>query len=218
RDAALPPAPPVCFPAHVTSPVVRTHGGNENQAAAVIAWPTGGGVDGIAESRRLDVLAQVFSDRLFERLRQAAGASYSPNVASSWPVGMAGGGRLVAIGQVAPEKVAFFFQTARAIAAELVAKPIEADELERLLGPMRQALIRASTSNQFWMRLMAGAAFDPRRAAATANLGTDFGSITPAQLQQVAAKYLRPDRDWTMEVLPKGVAAKTGVPTDAVGG
>lgn len=211
RDATLPPAPPVRFPAHVTTPVVRTHSGNANQAAAVIAWPTGGGVAGIAESRRLDVLAQVFSDRLFERLRQAAGASYSPNVASSWPVGMPSGGRLVAIGQVAPDKVGFFFQTARAIAAELVAKPIEADELERLLGPMRQSLIRASTANQFWMRLMAGAAYDPARATATANLGSDFGSIAPAQLQAVAAKYLRPDKDWTMEVLPKDVAAKMGV-------
>ena len=63
----------VRFPAHDATPVVRTHLGDDNQAAAVIAWPTGGGIDGIAESRRLDVLAAVFSDRLFERLRQAAG-------------------------------------------------------------------------------------------------------------------------------------------------
>ncbi len=218
RDTALPPAPPVRFPAHVTTPVVRTHAGNANQAAAVIAWPTGGGSAGIAESRRLDVLAQVFSDRLFERLRQAAGASYSPNVSSSWPIGMSAGGRLVAIGQVTPDKVDFFFQTARAIAAELVAKPIEADEFKRIMGSMAQSLSRASTSNQFWMRLMAGAAYDPARATATANLGRDFGSITPEQLQAVAAKYLRPERDWTMEVLPKEVAAKTAGGAAAKGG
>ncbi|PMW91673.1 hypothetical protein C1X59_30140, partial [Pseudomonas sp. FW215-R2] len=59
---ALPPravptgvvVPPVRFPAHNLQPVVRTHDGPDNQAAAVIAWPTGGGVAGATESRRLD--------------------------------------------------------------------------------------------------------------------------------------------------------------------
>ena len=210
RPAVALTPPPVRFPAHVDTPVVRTHAGDDNQAAAVIAWPTGGGAAGYSESRRLDVLAAVFSDRLFERLRQAAGASYSPNVSSSWPVGLASGGRLLAIGQVAPDKVPFFFQTARTIAAELVSTPIGKDELQRIMLPMAQYLIRASTANQFWLRQLSGASNDPGRIAATQALGSDFASITPAQLQQVAAKYLRPDRDWTMEVVPKSVAAKLG--------
>lgn len=201
---------PVRFPAHVVTPVVRTHGGDDNQAAAVIAWPTGGGVGGSSESRRLDVLAAVFSDRLFERLRQAAGASYSPNVQSSWPVGLASGGRLIAIGQVSPDKVPFFFQTARTIAGELASTPIGKDELQRIMLPMAQYLIRASTANQFWLRQLAGASTDPRRIDAVKAIGKDFSSITPEQLQTVAAKYLRPDRDWTMEVVPKSVAAKLG--------
>ncbi len=75
RAAAVATVPPVRFPAHVTTPVVRTHAGPDNQAAAVIAWPTGGGSAGMSDSRRLDVLAAVFSDRLFDRLRSEAGAS-----------------------------------------------------------------------------------------------------------------------------------------------
>jgi len=35
--------------------------------------------------------------------------------------------------------------------------------------------------------------------------------VTAADLQAVAAKYLRPDKDWTMEVVPKAVAAKEGL-------
>ncbi len=210
RAAVAATPPPVRFPAHDVAPVVRTHAGDDNQAAAVIAWPTGGGSAGFSESRRLDVLAAVFSDRLFEWLRQAAGASYSPNVSSSWPVGLSSGGRLIAIGQVAPDKVPFFFQTARQIAAELVSTPIGKDELQRIMLPMAQYLIRASTANQFWLRQLSGASTDPRRIEATKAIGSDFASITPEQLQQVAAKYLRPDRDWTMEVVPKSVAAKMG--------
>ena len=199
------PAPPVRFPAHVDTPVMRQHDGAVNQAVAVIAWPTGAGIDDIRDSRRLDVLAQIFSDRLFEKLRQADGASYSPNVSSSWPIGLPGGGRLLAIGQVAPANVPLFFTTARAIAADLVANPIGQDELARIMGPMRQVLLRASTGNPFWLQLMAGATFDPRRIDATRSIAKDFLAITPADLQATAVKYLVPAHDWTMAVVPKPV-------------
>lgn len=204
RAAAAPTPPPIRFPAHNGSPVVRTHDGPDTQAAAVIAWPTGSGIDAVKEARQLDVLAQIFGDRLFERLRSAAGASYSPNVASRWPIGAPGGGRLMAVGQVSPDKVGFFFQLSREIAADLAANPVGADELKRLLVPMGQNFLRAATGNLFWMRQLAGATYDPRRVQATIDIAPDLLGVTPATLQAVAAKYLRPDRDWTMAVLPKG--------------
>jgi len=203
RKVDASPAPLVRFPAHVATPVVRTHGGPADQAAAVIAWPTGGGAGDDRIRNRLDVLAQVFSDRLFDRLRSQAGASYSPQVGSQWPLGLPGGGRMIAIGMVAPDKVDFFLSTARAIAADLAAHPIDADELQRIKRPMAQRLMRMSSGNQFWMQRLAGASYDPRRIEATQRLAQDFVSIGPADIQAVAAKYLRPDTDWTLEVLPR---------------
>ena len=207
RRAGAATAPAVRFPAHTPTPVTLTHSGPANQAVAVIAWPTGGGVDGISDSRRLDVLAQVFSDRLFERLRQTAGASYSPSVGSQWPLGSPTGGRMLAIGQVTPDKVDYFFQLSREIAADLVANPLTPEELQRILRPMLQYIVRASSGNQFWLQQMGGAAFDQRRVEATRKLAEDFVSITPQQLQAVAAKYLKPERDWTLRVLPRGGGA-----------
>jgi zinc protease len=194
---------PIHFPAHNTSPVIRYHDGPATQAAAVIAWPTGGGMAGIRDSRRLDVLAQVFSDRLFERLRNDAGASYTPNVGSQWPIGLDGGGRLLAIGQVAPDKVDFFFRLSREIAADLVAHPVTDDELRRVLAPMAQAYLRASTSGLFWLRQLGGASADPRRYDAARTIASDLVSINPAVLQETARRYLRADQDWTMAVLPR---------------
>jgi len=205
-------APPIRFPAHNLTPEIRTHGGLDNQAAAVIAWPTGGGIEGIADSRRLDVLAAIFSDRLFDRLRSEAGASYSPNVSSNWPVGLSGGGRLMAIGQVAPANLPLFFRFSREIAADLVANPVSDDELKRTIGPMTQALIRQSTGNQFWMNQLEGATYDPRRIDAFRRVLSDYTGMTAADIQATARKYLRPDTDWTMEVVPKSatgaIAAK----------
>lgn len=207
---ALPPRvdtttapPPVRFPAHVASPVLRYHNGPDNQASAVIAWPTGAGLTDIAEARRLDVLAQVFSDRLFEQMRQAEGASYSPGVASSWPRGLPGGGRLMAVSQVAPANVPLFFSLARKIAADLAKTPVTADELERVKGPLQQSYARAATSSLFWLREMSGGTFDERRIDAVRRLGRDFGEVTPQVLQATAAKYLVPEKDWTLAVLPR---------------
>ncbi|MBX9861003.1 MAG: insulinase family protein [Sphingomonas sp.] len=210
RTASTTPPPPIAFPAHVTTPVMRTHDGPANQAVAVIAWPTGGGIDAITDSRRLDLLAQVFSDRLFDRLRSEAGASYSPNVSSSWPVGLSSGGRVIAIGQVPPDKVAFFFKLAREIAADLAAKPIDADELKRAVVPYMQLISRTSTGNTFWFSQLEGATYDERRIAAIRTLSRDVAQTTPAILQATAQKYLRPEADWTMAVVPKAAAKPAG--------
>jgi zinc protease len=211
RIASAAAVPPIRFPDHNLTPVVRTHSGQENQAVALIAWPTGGGVDGVAEGRKLDVLAQVFSDRLFDRLRTESGASYSPSVSSDWPIGSASGGKMLALGQVPPDKTELFFRLAREIAADLVKNPISDDELQRVKAPMEQYVLRASTGNTFWLNLLSGASFDPRRIDAARRIIYDYRAITAADLQTVAVKYLRPDKDWTMEVVPKSVAAKAGL-------
>lgn len=202
--------PPVGFPAHVAAPVVETHGGAPDQAVAVIAWPTGGGIDEITESRRLDVLAAIFNDRLFDRLRLAAGASYSPSVSSSWPIGSTGGGRLIAIGQVPPDRLNFFFSLAREIAADLVRTPVGADELQRTLLPMMQSMLRQATGDQFWMAQLAGAGVDQRLVTAFSQMFRVLPAITPADLQATARRYLRPDLDWTLEVVPRVSVAAAG--------
>jgi zinc protease len=208
RAAPTRAAPPVRFPAHNVAPMILTHGGPETQAAAVIVWPTGGGVERASDSNALDVLAAVFSDRLFDRLRSEAGASYSPSVQSQWPEGLASGGRLFAIGQVAPSNVGLFFKMSREIAADLVAKPIGDDELQRTLTPLKELILRQATGNTFWLNQLQGGTYDPRRVEALRNMFRGIGSMTAAQLQQIAAKYLRPEADWTMAVLPRGKDGK----------
>lgn len=214
------PAGPVAnpttrFPAHVAQPVRRTHTGTDTQAAAVIAWPTGGGSAGIAEARKLEVLSAVFRDRLLDKLRSSAGISYTPNVASSWPVGMTGGGRIMAVGMVPPDKTGFFFELARGIAADLVARPIDTDELRRALVPVVQLVARMSTGNTFWLEQTEGGLGDQKRLDAVATIAPDFTSVTPADVQALAVKYLRPEADWSMVVVPEKAAASPTAPTAA---
>lgn len=199
--------PNVVFPAHNATPVVLRHTGQPDQAAAVIAWSAGGGADNIAESRKLEILAAVMRDRILDRIRSAEGASYSPTVISQWPVGQAGGGRIMALTLIPPDRTELFFRVSREIAADLVAKSLDADELRRALVPTAQMVVRRSSGNPFWMQQTEGGTRDPRRLAAIPGLARDYGATTPQEIQALAAKYLAPGKDWSLVVLPEAKAA-----------
>ena len=185
-------------------PLIRTHTGPADQAIAVLAWSTAGGSDEIYESRKLDILAAIFNDRMFDQLREAEGASYSPNVSSNWPEQMPGGGNFLVTSQVKPNGVDRFFVLSRQIAADLASKPVTADELARSVGPMKQLIARASTGNNFWLSQLSGASTDPRRLQAVATLTSDYERITPAELQATAKRWLVPGKSFAMAVVPKG--------------
>lgn len=192
------------FPAHNARPVILRHTGDADQAAAVIAWPTGAGLANAREGRQLEILAQIINDRLFERLRAAEGVAYSPGAQADWPMGFdRGRGYILAMSQLKPGSSDYFFTLVREIAADLAARPVSADELQRVLAPMRQALSRASTGNAYWMDQMEGAAFDRRHVAAMTSLPRDLLSVSPEQLRALAAKYLVDKKSYSVAVVPQ---------------
>lgn len=206
------------FPQADSGPVVLTHRGDANQAAAVIAWPSGGGVEALRESRQLEILTQLFNNRLMDEMRERAGASYAPQVTSSWPVDLAGGGRIAAIAQVAPEDVPTFFAAADAIAEDLVTNPPTQAELQRVTEPLRQLISRASTGNTFWLYQLEGASTDPRRVAMLRSILADYSQTTPERMQALARRYLSLREGFRIAVIPEGQELATRVPSDVPGG
>ncbi len=184
--------------------VIRQHRGDANQAAAVMAWPTGGGVGELPESRQLEILTSLFTNRLVDAMRERAGASYSPNVSTSWPIDLADGGRIMALAQLKPEDVPVFFSAADAIAKDLAANPPSEDELNRATEPLRQLVRRAMTGNTFWLFQMEGSSRDPRRLLALRTLLTDYSVTTPERMQALAQKYLASREGWKLAVIPEG--------------
>lgn len=204
--AALPAALDVRFPAPTKTPVRLTHRGSSDQAAAVMAWPTGGGMAGISEGRQLEILASVFRDRLFEKFRAEQAASYSPDMASNWPEDFADSGYLMAYTQVKPADVNRFFAFADAVAADLVANPVSADELQRAVEPTKQAIERAASGNTFWLNQLKGATYEPERFAALGRLYGDYNTVTPELLQTLAKRYFVKDKAWKLVVEPQSAS------------
>lgn len=197
----------VDFPAANTTPLKITHRGPADQAAAVMAWPTGGGMAGVSEGRQLEILAAVFRDRLFEKFRAEQAASYSPDMAANWPKDFAKGGYLMAYTQVKPGDVDRFFAFADEVAADLSANPVSADELQRAVEPMKQAIERAASGNTFWLNQLKGATYEPARFTALGTLYSDYTGVTPTILQALAKRYFVKDKAWKLVVAPQGAGA-----------
>lgn len=191
---------------------VLHHRGDAGQAAAVVEWPSGGGVAGIRESRQLQILVQLFNNRLLDAMRERAGASYAPVVRSDWPSDIAGGGRIAALAQLQPAAVPIFFREAERIAQELASRPPTEDELARVTEPLRQYISRASTGNLFWLYQLEGATTDARRIAYLRTLLADYSRTTPQAMQALAQKYFAGRQPWRLAVIPEGQTLSAGAP------
>ncbi|HUD28372.1 MAG TPA: insulinase family protein [Novosphingobium sp.] len=189
-------------------PVTLVHHGDPDQAAAVISWPTGGGVMGIRESRQLEILTQLFTNRLMDAVREKLGVSYAPYVYSTWPVDLAAGGSITAMAQLDPKSVPVFFQTADEIAQDLINNPPTADELALVVEPLRQQVTRAASSTSFFMSQLEGATSDPSRIGTVRTVLSDYTVTTPQAMQALAARYLGKDSSWRLEVMPEGKESK----------
>lgn len=201
---------PVAFLPGTSEPITLTHSGAANQAAAAVAWETGGGAQNISEARKLEILSQLFNNRLMDALRERAGASYAPQVVSDWPVDVTTGGNMLALAQLPPEAVDAFFIEAEAIAADLAANGPKTDELARVTEPLRQLLLRVQTGHAFWLGQVEGATRDEQRIASLGTLMADLTRTTPAEMRILAAKYLIPGEAVKIVVVPEEGEAGSG--------
>ncbi|HEU4821063.1 MAG TPA: insulinase family protein [Qipengyuania sp.] len=220
---ALPPRTPLPVEIAARAPgyaapgetTVLTHRGDASQAAAVVQWPSGGGVANMRESRQLEILVQLFNNRLMNAMRERAGASYAPVVRSDWPTDVDGGGRISALAQLQPKDVPVFFREAQRIATELATTPASQDELDRVTEPLRQYISRASTGNLFWLYQLEGATADPRIVAYLRPLLADYSRTTPQAMQALAKKYFGIRQPWQLAVIPEGQTLAASPPRNA---
>lgn len=180
------------------------HRGDANQAAAVVAWPAGSGLAQVREGRQLEILGQLMMNRLFDEMRERAGASYAPQVRVDWPNDDVGGGTIIALAQLRPDDIPAFYAAADEIARDLATTGPTADELARVTEPLRQTILRATTGNGFWMWQLRGSTRDPSRIGVIRTLLDDYSMTTPDRMKALAAKYLEARKPLEIAIIPEG--------------
>ncbi len=188
--AALPEARLVQFP---NAPAEKTFTFDSKipQAVATAIWKASGIRNNQREFRRFNVLADIYENRVREEIREKLGASYSPNAGATGSDTLENFGYIIGQSVGKPEDLALLLKTMRELAHELAQKGATVDELDRALKPTLGQLDKTLRDNNYWLStVMSQSQADPKRLELARTRESDYRSITLAEINALAKKYL----------------------------
>ncbi len=194
-------------PAPNPQPRRFTHQGDPSQAFATIGWSTFGGEERLQERRALGLAANIFRVRLYDRLREVEGASYSPSASASSSTIFPEWGIFYAAAEVRPQNVETFFRIAREIVAELAARPVAADEFARAQNPAVSGIERRLTTNGYWLGAIEDFVRRPASVEEVRSYLPGYRAMTAEDVRRAVAAHVAEQGDWSMVVLPARTAA-----------
>jgi zinc protease len=60
----------------------------------------------------------------------------------------------------------------------------------------------------YWLSNLPGAQTDARKLEWMRTAGTAYDDMTPADIKAAAARWLKPDKEWTMKIVPESMAGQ----------
>ena len=169
--------------------ITLTDTGPADQALAAAVWPT----DDDQDYRRqitLGLLANLLDLQLTDSLREKLGATYSVEVGSDMSDLYAGFGLFSVSAIVAPGKIGEVEAAIAEAARALGDKPVDADLLARARNPGLEAIDRNLRDNGYWLAYVGQAQGRPERLDRIRTRKLLYRSITAADLQAMARRYL----------------------------
>ncbi len=174
------------------------------QAVAFDIWKTAGLRGNSKEFRRLNILAEIFGDRLREEIREKLGASYSPNAGAAGSDALEGMGYVIGQSVGKPEDVEKLLTTMRDLGEKLATTGASADELDRALKPTLGQLEKTLRDNKYWLgTVMSQSQSDPNRLDLARTRDADYRSINLTEINALAKKYLSAGNSLTVAIKPK---------------
>jgi zinc protease len=173
------------------------------QGLVVVGYPTDDIWD-IQKTRRLSILAEVFSEKLRDRIREKLGASYSPDAYNHPSRAFEGFGILYAVVQTDPSSVAEVVREIGKIAQDLCRGPISAGELENAVDPVLTRIKDQMRRNDYWLNtVLAGSKKHPEQIGWSRSIIEDYRAISREDILSMAKVYLDNTNAATIIVLPE---------------
>jgi len=178
----------------------------DEKASVFMVFPTTDGFDERTR-RHLSFLGTVVDDRLRLRVREELGAAYSPSaLADSSETWLGLGGILIAADGV-PADAAQLVAACRAVGEELASEGITQEEVDRLIAPILNQIRDAQRLNGYWISGISEAQSKPQTLDTLRSVLSAYENLDLDFLNELAAKYLLPERSSTLLVLPQTVEA-----------
>lgn len=174
------------------------------KGASIVVWDGPGMRNNMKEYRRLNVVAEILTNRLREEIREKLGAAYSPDAGASGSDTFNDFGYLIAISPGKPEDATRIGKLIQQIGATFAAKGATEDEFNRALKPLLSNLQESLRDNSYWLAtVLSQSQEDPKRLELARQRDADYQSITLAEINALAAKYLGEQNSLRIEFQPK---------------
>jgi zinc protease len=190
EDAVPPDARRAAFRSD-RKPIVLTHDGPQDKAMVEAVWPTTDDSN-YREEIGVELLKDVLDVMLTDSVREKLGDSYGVSLSSNMSDTFHGFGYLSAAAVVAPDKTDEVQKAIAEAAAELRAKPVSADLLARARNPELDKADHMLRDNGYWLAMIDQAQSEPERLDRIREKKKLLQSITAADIQKLAQKYLQP--------------------------
>ena len=144
---------------------------------------------------------------LTDSVREKLGDSYGVSLSSQMSDTFKGFGYLSAAAVVAPDKTDEVQQAIAEAAAQLRDKPVAADLLARARNPELEKADHQLRDNSYWLAALAKAQSNPERLDRVRQKKAILQSITAADIQKLAQKYLQPGKLQKVRIISSKLAA-----------
>ncbi len=146
----------------------------------------------IHQTRRMNVLAQVFSERLRKQIRERLGVTYSPHAMNEPSQTYQGYGMMLAAVSTAPAMADQVMQEMEKIADALAQEGVTSKELSLVLPPVLTHIRDMQKKNRYWLKsVLSGSRAHPEQISWTREIYSDYSSITPEELSALASRFLK---------------------------
>jgi len=174
----------------------------------IVAYPTEDIWD-ISRTRRLSVLANIFSNRLHETIREKLGAAYSSTAYNQPGRAYPSYGVFQAFVHVDPDDSDLIIKEIKQIASDLVEKEIPEDEFRRALDPTITSIKDLLRKNRYWLNtVLSGSLKHPQKLEWSRTIMKDYSSITADDMSAIAKKYLDNEKAAIIIIKPEKMVKK----------
>ncbi|MEA1969404.1 MAG: insulinase family protein [Thermodesulfobacteriota bacterium] len=157
----------------------------------------------IKQTRRLNILATVFSDRLRKRIRENLGAAYSPYAYNNPSKAYDGYGVFNAVVSLDPDKIESVVKEMEMIAFSLAENGVEQDELTLALEPVKTHIKDMKKTNEYWLNsVLSGCKKHSEKFEWARDIFNDYASISEDDISALAESYFKKSKKALIIIKP----------------
>jgi len=174
-----------------------------DKAVALLSWQIDLEPTDVKKLRRMNVLSSVVRDRLRKKLREELGSTYSPS--ASFGADFVFNTSTFSTNSVATKaEVGTIQGHMKAILSDLLTNGIDEDEFQRAIEPVKSNLELTLRQNSYWLgTVLSGSTTKPYQLDWARERDADYASITVAEVEALAKRYLLPENAAVIELAPE---------------